>query len=125
MLGNKISYLISLHYIFSMGWSSSFIVLNLVLSLDFLIYTFNFELCIVIHLGVALVQGLGLFIQKFSFMPMEENNEENISITQVSEITFELCNYALQAASFSLLVVSAEITFREQLIFFASLAVAS
>lgn len=56
-----------------MGWSSSFIVLNLVLSLDFLIYTFNFERYIVIHLRVALVQGLGLFIQKCSFMPMEKN----------------------------------------------------
>lgn len=51
-----------------------------------------------IHLGVALVQGLGLFIQKCSFMLMEKNNEENVYITQVSEITFELCNNALQAA---------------------------
>ncbi len=51
-----------------------------------------------IHLGVALVQDLGLFIQKCSFMLLEKNNEENVSITQVFEITYEFCNYALQAA---------------------------
>lgn len=76
----------------------------------------------------CLVQGLGLFIQKFSFMPMQKNNEENASTTQVPEITFELFNDALDTVlwiSFSLLVVSAEITFRAQLIFFASLAVMS